>query len=153
MKPILYIQLLNDDLKSLYSSRSNYNDDSGIDLFCPSYVVCELDKTTKIDFQIRCEMKLGDKNIPYLLVPRSSIYKTPLRMSNSVGIIDKNYRGNICANVDCHSFNLNSDVYIVNKGDRIFQIVTPNLEPFDIQLVDSLSTTDRGLNGFGSTGN
>ena len=45
-------------------------------------------------------MNKDEKNVSYYLYPRSSIIKTPLRMSNSVGIIDAGYRGNIIGCVD-----------------------------------------------------
>ena len=152
--PILYIKTNNPSLKELYSSRCNFVDDSGVDLFCPIYYVIAKDETVKIDFQIQCEMKLNGKNIPFYLVPRSSISKTPLRMSNSIGIIDKNYRGNICAFVDYTSCGVNkvTDAYILSKETRLFQIITPDLSPIKVVLVDELSETERGDKGFGSTG-
>ena len=156
MIPTLYIKVLNPSLKSLYESRLNYSTDSGVDLFCPVYHVIEKNSTYKIDFQIQCQMKLGDEYIPYYLVPRSSISKTPLRMSNSIGIIDSEYLGNICAYVDHTNYGVNKtsddSPLIVNKGERLFQIVSPNLSPIKVKIVDELRNTTRGSNGFGSTG-
>ena len=156
--PILRIKVLNPSLKELYINRPNFTDDSGVDLFCPIYYVIEKNSTHKIDFQIQCEMIVhtteGIKNIPYLLIPRSSISKTPLRMSNSIGMIDKNYRGNICAYVDHTEYGVDkvSDTFILNKGQRLFQFVAPDFSPIKVELVDELSFTDRGEGGFGSTG-
>ena len=156
--PVLKIKLLNPSLKDFYSSRVNFSDDSGVDLFCPIYYVIEKNSTQKIDFQIQCEMVLetpqGIKNIPYLLIPRSSISKTPLRMSNSIGMIDAGYRGNICAYVDHTDFGVDkvSDTFILNKGQRLFQIVAPDFSPIKVEIVDELSTSCRGQGGFGSTG-
>lgn len=152
--PTLYIKVLNENLKEFYQTRSNFSDDSGVDLFCPIYYVIEKSSTVKIDFQIQCEMKLNDTNIPFYLVPRSSISKTPLRMSNSIGIIDKNYRGNICAYVDHTDYGVDkvSDTFILSKGQRLFQIVAPDLSPIKVVIVDELSETQRGDGGFGSTG-
>lgn len=84
----------------------------------------------------------------YYLYPRSSISKTPLRMSNSTGIIDAGYRGEIIAKVD----NLSSSDYNIEKGTRLFQICDASLEPIELDVVDSLSDTTRGDGGFGSTG-
>ena len=64
---------------------------SGIDLFTPETITVQPGETVKINLQIKCEA-LHDtdenRNVSYYLYPRSSIVKTPLRMSNSVGIID-----------------------------------------------------------------
>ena len=76
--------------------------------------------------------------------------KTSLRLSNSVGIIDAGYRGNIIAIVD----NLDhiNDVKI-KSGTRLFQLCSPNLSSIQFKLVNELSNTSRNNNGFGSTGN
>jgi len=84
----------------------------------------------------------------FWLVPRSSIYKTGLMMANSVGVIDKTYRGELKAPV--WSMTGNTDVSV---GDRLFQIVAPDMGWIRrVRLVDSLPVTDRGAGGFGSTG-
>ena len=84
----------------------------------------------------------------FLLMPRSSIYKTGLLMANSTGIIDKSYRGELKAPVWSMTGNSN-----VNVGDRLFQIVAPDMGWIrNIRLVDSLPETSRGVGGFGSTG-
>lgn len=84
----------------------------------------------------------------FMLMPRSSIYKSGLIMANSVGVIDKSYRGELKAPV--WSFTANSTV---EKGDRLFQIVAPDMGWIrHIRMVDAMPTTDRGAGGFGSTG-
>ncbi len=79
---------------------------------------------------------------------RSSISKTPLRLANSVGLIDAGYRGEIIAVVD----NIKSDVYKIERGQRLFQLVAMGGEEIHFELVDSLSDSTRGSGGFGSTG-
>jgi len=146
---LLYPQ--NDELRQLYSTRKNYTTDSGLDLYCPEMIVVPPRTQAKIDFKINCEMIVNEQDVGYILAPRSSIVKTPLRMSNSIGVIDSTYRGNIMAFVD----NISDLEYTINKNDRLFQIILPTLEPFNIELcesVDNLSTTTRGSGGFGSTG-
>ena len=84
----------------------------------------------------------------FFLLPRSSIYKTGLMMANSVGVIDKSYRGELKAPV--WSMTGNSDVA---KGERLFQIVAPDMGWIrHIRLVEQLPSTDRGAGGFGSSG-
>ena len=89
-------------------------------------------------------------NCSYYLYPRSSIIKTSLRLSNSIGIIDAGYRGNIIAVVD--NLDHKNDVKI-ESGSRLFQLCSPNLSVIEFKLVDELSNTSRGNDGFGSTGN
>ena len=84
----------------------------------------------------------------FFLMPRSSIYKSGLMMANSTGVIDKSYRGELKAPV--WSMTGNSQV---QKGDRLFQIVAPDMGWIrHVRLVDSLPDTERGAGGFGSTG-
>jgi len=95
----------------------------------------------------------------YYLYPRSSIVKTPFRLSNSVGIIDSGYRGEIMAVVDNMNAANNdmktSITQYMPPMSRMFQICSPTLQPFMVQIVDSeekLGLTERGSGGFGSTG-
>ena len=97
----------------------------------------------------------------------SSISKTSHSLRNAVGVIDSGYRGVITGVVDninwngkwkAPSPNNYDDVfpnnYIVNVGDRLFQIISPQLSlPYYISIVDDFEeVTERGTGGFGSTG-
>lgn len=83
------------------------------------------------------------------LLPRSSIgAKTPLRLSNSVGVIDSGYRGEVRALYD----NISGEPYQIHKGDRIAQMLIMPSYRFKANVVDSLEDSDRGEAGFGSTG-
>jgi len=147
----LLIKTNNQELTELYNNHQHYNPgDSGLDLFCPDTITINPGETVKINLQINCEAFNNENlnNASYYLYPRSSIIKTPLRLANSVGIIDAGYRGDIIACVD----NIKSESYTINKGDRLFQICAGNLEPIEFQLVNELSNTQRGSGGFGSTG-
>ena len=105
---------------------------------------------------------VADTPSPFYLYPRSSISKTPLRLANSVGIIDSGYRGSIMVALSymhntetilCKTMEeLQTHSYTLEKGSRIVQICSPNLEPFDVSFSSSLSETERGEGGFGSTG-
>ena len=141
-------------------------DDSGIDLFFPKDVLCEPHKTTKISLDVKCSVynsfqqdifekcisEKTSKNViskPFYVYPRSSIGKTPLRLANSVGIIDAQYRGNLIVQVD----NISNEPYTIQKGQRLFQICSQDLSPFRmVKIVDSLLNTERGAKGIGSTG-
>lgn len=148
----LLIKTNNGYLKSLYTNHQHYNPgDSGLDLFCPEDIIIAAGETMKIDLQIQCEAlhdNIENNNVSYYLYPRSSIIKTPLRLANSVGIIDAGYRGNIIACVD----NIKNYEFKIEKGSRLFQICGPSLEPIEIRVVNELSNSQRGSGGFGSTG-
>lgn len=82
--------------------------------------------------------------------PRSGVsLKTTLRIANSPGTVDEDFRGEIGIIMT----NLNHNIAVhVNKGDRIAQgAVCPVLRP-EIEEVEELSDTERGEKGFGSTG-
>jgi dUTP pyrophosphatase len=69
-------------------------------------------------------------------------------MGNSIGVIDKSYRGELKAPV----WSMTGES-VVQTGDRLFQIVAPDMGWIrNISLVDSLPETDRGAGGFGSSG-
>lgn len=150
----LLIKPLTGNLQNIYRGHSTYNEgDSGLDLFFPKDVTLKYgDCGVKVDLEIQCE-GLDDnteRNVSYYLYPRSSISKTPIRMSNSVGIIDSGYRGNIIVALDHIDPKISE--FTIQKGTRLFQICGPTLEPIKLELVGSLSDTDRGNGGFGSTG-
>ena len=83
------------------------------------------------------------------IVPRSSMgTKTPLRLSNSIGVIDSDYRGPVGVIYD----NISDSDYTINAGDRIAQLIVMPTYRFKPQVVDILPATERGEGGFGSSG-
>ena len=143
----------NEIVASFYTNHSTYHEgDSGIDLFFIEDVNVGPRETKLISLGIKCEAWKNPGNpeqYSYFLVPRSSISKTPLRMSNSLGIIDAGYRGSIMVSVD----NISDSDYLIEKGQRLFQICACNLGPITFDLTNYLSETARGEGGFGSTNN
>lgn len=142
--------------KDQYDCSSN---NAGFDLFASEDVLVE--QTPQfIPFGIvarllRVQQFPGGTSNDYLktdshfwLIPRSSIYKTGLIMANSTGVIDKSYRGELKAPV--WSMTGKSEVA---RGDRLFQIVAPDMGWIrNIRVVNSVPNTERGAGGFGSTG-
>lgn len=126
-----------------------HSSDSGLDIKFPETLkIPPKALGFTIHLGIECEMiDQQGNNIPYMLVPRSSIGKTPIIMANSIGIIDKTYRGELMAKVH----NLSDQEFVIKKGEKLFQIVQPSLNSFDYKLVTKLSDTKRGKGGFGST--
>ena len=142
----LKIKPLSDDIYSMYNNHSHFHQgDAGLDLFITKDQAIEPGSTARVHLGISCE-NMDSK--PYLLMARSSISKTPLRLSNSVGLIDAGYRGEIMAAVD----NIKDYSYNLEKGQRLFQLVSMSGEAIHFTLVDTLSETSRADGGFGSTG-
>ena len=130
----------------MYDNHGHFHDgDAGLDLFVIKEQLIEAGESTLIHLEIACENIDGK---PYLLMPRSSIAKTPLRLSNSIGLIDAGYRGEIMAAVD----NIKTEPITVTPGQRLFQLVAMDGSPIHFELSDDLSDTSRGKGGFGSTG-
>ena len=84
-----------------------------------------------------------------LLFPRSSVRNYQLDLSNCVGIVDSGYRGEI-------QFTFNKLAGIPSKryevGDRVGQLIIMPYPSIELVELDALTETERGENGFGSTG-
>ena len=119
--------------------------DAGLDLYVLEDVHFDAGETKAIKMGISCEPEDGKA---YYLLPRSSISKTPLRMANSIGLIDGGYRGEIMAVCD----NIKTKGYTIEKGQRLFQLVATDSSSIEYELVETLEMTTRGTGGFGSTG-
>lgn len=175
----LKIQPLTDETLSFYGQH-NYNlqGDCGYDLGLAEDTKVYYKAVTTINLQViivgyeatyDCDSNgqnfVETWGVHYALMPRSSIIKYPYRQSNGIGLIDKNYRGNLKVAVDYLDLEteITPDKFveketgriysIIQKGTRLFQLV-----PFcfdDIQskqIVSSQDNTERQSGGFGSTG-
>ena len=143
-------QLYINNIESINKNLNRYND-SGFDLFCVEdrKIDCK-SISNKINLNVKCSM-IDPQGYPvgFFLCPRSSLgSNTPLRLSNNLGIIDSGYRRHLMAVVD----NIDYKDYIIQKNQRCFQILAPTLLAIQIEIVNSLDSTKRGINGFGSSG-
>jgi dUTP pyrophosphatase len=77
-------------------------------------------------------------------------FKNSTRLSNCVGVIDSDYRGEVA--VKLHGDSMQADILRVSEGDRIAQAMVIPVIPIAFQEVDYLPITKRGVGGFGSTG-
>ena len=119
--------------------------DAGMDL-----VATRIISNTTFDVSYGTDLAMEIPNgFVGLVFPRSSIRKYELVLSNSVGVIDSGYRGELQATFKKEN-GLDSLAYKV--GDRIAQIMIIPHPPIEFQEVDELSDTERGEGGFGSTG-
>lgn len=81
--------------------------------------------------------------------PRSGLaFRHGVTVGNAPGTIDSDYRGEIKVLL----INLGEASFVVDRGMRVAQLVVAQVPLVDVLLVDSLDATDRGVDGFGSTG-
>jgi len=120
--------------EKLYSSfeKEYPEDNAGVDLYCREDVEIAPGKMAILKLGIIAKMigpEYGEarrwmiKNYNYWLLPRSSISKKGLVMANSVGVIDKSYRGELMGAV----VNVCGSPVKVTRGERLFQIVAPDM--------------------------
>ena len=123
--------------------------DAGVDLTCTN-IDPVLNEAKQIVYVYHTDVAVEiPEGYVGLIFPRSSIYKKSLRQSNSVGVIDSGYRGEIIV-----TFNPTTDVVpaIYQPGERFAQLVIVPCLDYDVEEAEELSETDRGEGGFGSTG-
>lgn len=119
--------------------------DSGCDLYCAEDVVVAPFGTALVRFGVACA---ASDDTAYWLFPRSSFgKKTTLLLANSIGLIDKDYRGELMAYVR----NISHEEFKLYRYDAWFQLARADLKPVRYEVVDALDETGRGARGFGST--
>lgn len=118
--------------------------DAGLDLTATAYKVNEKGQYI---YTSDLALEIPDGYVG-LLFPRSSICKKDLEMTNSVGVIDSNYRGPIKSvfNPTCE------DPEIYELGERFAQLIIIPYPKIEFEEVEELSETNRGTGGYGSTG-
>ena len=122
--------------------------DAGMDLVATSIIS---ETTSQITYGIGIAMEIKDGFVG-LVFPRSSIRKTRLQLSNSVGVIDSGYRGELQATFNKITTTIENQKNDYKVGDRIAQIMIIPYPQIKFEEVDELSDSDRGKGGFGSTG-
>ena len=175
----LFIDSKDNELLNLYAESSKKHNavverylhgelvhvDAGIDLFCPAKLIVEGKKMGKVNHLVKTSMEFIESSeampVGYYLYPRSSTAtKTPLRLANSVGIIDSGYRGHIIAMFDNIQYEVQGQLqgtnFTIDLYQRLAQLCSPNLTyPIYVRIVEKeedLGITLRGAEGFGSTG-
>lgn len=174
----LNIQPLTDSTLSFYGSHNhNYAGDCGYDLGLPEDTKVYFKAQTTVNLQViitawetttDCDY-MGQyfedqESIDFLIVPRSSIKKLAIRLSNSIGTIDKNYRGSLAVALDYHDLRVEQPLplytepetgfqySVLPKGMRLVQIICPVFRQIDRTfIVTAHDTTERGAGSFGST--
>lgn len=122
---------------------------AGIDLYAcldDPYIAIKPGETVMFSSGIACEFPEGYWG---MVVPRSSIgWKKHLSIPQSMGVIDNDYR----ADIKIIFTNIGQDTQIIESGDRVAQLILLPYFTYNIEETDTLSTTERGEGGFGSTG-
>jgi dUTPase len=190
--------LVSPEARDLYSQEILYreNTNAGYDLFVAKEATLNLGQVSEqtpvltymamLDLGVKARMlrinkptlggNEGSEEVHFWLAPRSSIWKSGIMMANSMGIIDKSYRGSLMASVVPVPTTTQTDYEIqkvgdsdvkvykncnrierqpltIQRGQRLFQILAPDMGWIkEVRLVDSLPETSRGEGGFGSTG-
>jgi dUTP pyrophosphatase len=119
--------------------------DAGMDLVATSIIS---NTTFDVTYGLGIALEIP-KGFVGLVFPRSSIRKYELLLSNSVGVIDSGYRGELQATFKKEN-GLDSLAYKV--GDRVCQIMIIPHPEIEFEEVNELNNTERGEGGFGSTG-
>lgn len=117
--------------------------DAGLDIYSRETAIVYNRESRVFDTGLHIELP---KNSVGFLKSKSGLYMK--HGITSEGVVDEGYTGSIRVKLINHS-----DVpYVVNKGDKISQLVIlPILKP-ELEVVDSLEETERGSKGFGSSG-
>lgn len=179
------LELLPTEEGAAYYNRTIERDDqnAGFDMFVAKETQCEAGKVTLLDLgckarMVKCSPEEPDRDVHFWLAPRSSIWKAGVTQANSLGIIDKSYRGPLMGAVipihkpsgywsslttgdgpktgsyvwkNCDSKDTGSP--IIEAGQRLFQILAPDMGWIEeVRIVTSLPETTRGEKGFGSSG-
>lgn len=124
--------------------------DAGYDLSSSS-ITTEVGEDAKLVIVYHTDIAVEiPKGYVGLIFPRSSIFKKSLTLTNSVGVIDSGYRGELIC-----KFKTNTDVVpsVYKEGERFAQLVIVPYLAVEFEEAEELSEADRGTNGFGSTGN
>ncbi len=121
-------------------------DDAAFDLRSRVDITIPVNRSTLVPTGIFMELPV---NYEAQIRPRSGLaLKNNITLTNSPGTIDAGYRGE----VGVIMFNHGPAEFEIKRGDRIAQMVITELPEVELDLAESLSESDRGTGGFGSTG-
>ena len=130
--------------KTAKAPKRMHRHDAGFDLTLDSF---EYDKKGNLVCHSGIAVEIPDGYVG-LLFPRSSIAELGIWLTNSVGVIDSNYRGDIMA-----KFKMSFNAAPYKVGDRFCQLIVMPYPKVTYVDSDELSKTDRGAGGYGSTNN
>ena len=122
---------------------------AGLDLYACIDEPITLNKGDKAVIPTGIAIGLDDPKYAAFIYARSGLaIKQGIGLLNSVGVIDSDYRGEVCDGV----IKQTEEAYTIQPFERIAQMVIKPVELPEIVEVEELDETDRGAGGFGSTG-
>ena len=135
------------------------NDNAGVDIYCVNdQEVPFTGSATLLDLGVRAKMYKRVNGEPepchFWTAPRSSIWKNGVTQANSLGVIDRSYRGTLFGAV-LPILKGDTTPVQIKAGTRLFQILAPDMgyiKYVSLKPLSELDTTSRGEGGFGSTG-
>lgn len=138
---MVQVQLLNEDAK--VPTRANLTD-AGFDLYSVEDLIIAPQSRKTVKTGISLEMP---DHFAGLIWPRSGL-SVKSGIDVLAGVIDSGYRGEIMVCL----YNTSKDVVEIKRGDRIAQIIFQEVPLVSLSLSETLGSSQRGDNGFGSTG-
>ncbi len=140
---LLKYKLIDENIKTTIPHQAYDKGSAGWDIYATSvsYENGIITYGTNLSFEFSSDYVM-------LLFQRSSIYKKGMMLTNAVGVIDSNYRGEVMFKFYC---NEKSQPY--NIGEAIGQFILFKLENVEIKEEKELSDSVRGTGGFGSSSN
>lgn len=127
-----------------YIPQKAHNADAGYDLRTPKRVVIHRHDSVTIDTGVHIDIPISW----YGKLESKSGLNANHHIVCLGGVIDSGYTGSIKVTL----YNLGEQDYIFEKGDKIVQLIFMTRGTFSLKQVDELDETERGDNGFGSTG-
>ena len=127
-----------------------HDSDAGYDLKSMNDYVVEPNQQVLVDTGINIGLPKEEEWIYQAQIrPRSGLaLKKGITITNSPGTIDEDYHGNVGVIIR----NTGSEPFVINKYDKIAQMVITKIPRTEMIIVDNLDDSVRGSNGFGSTG-
>ena len=139
------IQLLN-DLAKVPTRGSEYA--AGYDLYAATEYDIEIMPHSTVKIGTGISMELPEGTFGAIFARSGLATKKGLRPANCIGVCDSDYRGEYI--VPLH--NDTDEIMSIEPGERIAQLIIMNFNPIEFNMVNSLSDTERGDGGFGSSG-
>lgn len=122
---------------------------AGLDLRACISTPLEIPANTTLLIPTGIAIHLNDPNLAAVILPRSGLgHKHGIVLGNLVGLIDSDYQGELMISV----WNRGYDTYTINPMDRIAQLVVIPVVQIQFNVVENFGESQRGENGFGSTG-
>jgi dUTP pyrophosphatase len=122
--------------------------DAGLDLFCHGETHWNIKPGEKMRIHTGVMMAIPPGYAGFVYVRSGFGTENNTTLTNSVGVIDSDYRGEIMVTLTNHS-----DRFVtIEEGDKVAQIVIAPVFLGEVEVVDELDDTQRGSGGFGSTG-